>query len=55
MDLPIRLLLAFATGVALAFVLDYLDDSVRDRSELESAGCLVVAEIPSLGVRGRLP
>jgi capsular polysaccharide biosynthesis protein len=46
MDIPIRLLLALVAGIALAFVLDYLDDSVRDRGELENAGVTVLAEIP---------
>jgi len=47
LDFPIRLLLALIAGVALAFLLDYLDDSVRDRAELEKMGLEVLAEIPS--------
>jgi len=47
LDLPIRLLLAFLAGVALAFLLDYLDDTVRDRADLEAMGIEVLGEIPS--------
>jgi len=46
LDLPVRLLLAFAAGIALAFLLDYLDSSVRGRAELEAMGVSVLAEIP---------
>jgi uncharacterized protein involved in exopolysaccharide biosynthesis len=46
LDLPIRLLVAFAAGVALAFLWDYLDDSIRDRAEAEGLGVPVVGEIP---------
>ena len=46
MDIPIRMLLALIAGLALAFVLDYLDDSVRNKGELESSGVTVLAEIP---------
>jgi len=45
-DLPLRLLLAAVAGVALTFLLDYLDDTVRSREELEGAGVDVMAEIP---------
>ncbi len=46
LDLPIRLLVALAAGVALAFLWDYLDDSIRDRAEVEDLGVPVVGEIP---------
>ena len=46
LDLPIRLFLAFLAGVALAFLLDYLDDTVRDQAELEAMGMTVLGEIP---------
>ena len=48
LDLPIRLVLALLAGIVLAFVLDYLDDGVRSRQEVESAGVQVLAEIPPL-------
>jgi capsular polysaccharide biosynthesis protein len=46
LDLPVRLLLALVAGVALCFLLDYLDDSVRGRLELEAMGIRVLAEVP---------
>jgi len=46
LDLPVRLLLAFVAGIALAFLLDYLDTSVRGREELEAMGVSVLVEIP---------
>jgi len=46
LDLPIRLLLALGVGLVLTFLLDYLDDSVRGKSELEAMGIAVLAEVP---------
>ncbi|GIK38858.1 MAG: hypothetical protein BroJett011_26910 [Chloroflexota bacterium] len=46
LNLPVRLLLALAAGLALTFLLDYLDDTVRGRSELEALGIPVLAEVP---------
>lgn len=46
LNLPVRLLLALAAGLALTFLLDYLDTSVRGRSELEAMGIAVLAEVP---------
>jgi capsular polysaccharide biosynthesis protein len=46
LDLPIRLGLAVVTGVAGAFLLDYLDASVRDQEEVEALGIQVLAQIP---------
>jgi capsular polysaccharide biosynthesis protein len=46
LDLPLRILLALATGIALAFLLDYLDDSVRDAADLQRMGLSVIGEIP---------
>ncbi|MFQ6015636.1 MAG: YveK family protein [Anaerolineae bacterium] len=46
LDIPIRLLLAFVSSVALAFLVDYLDDSIREASELEALGIPVLGEIP---------
>jgi capsular polysaccharide biosynthesis protein len=47
LDLPVRLLLALLAGAALAFLLDYLDDSIRGREELEGLGIHVLAEVPT--------
>jgi hypothetical protein len=46
LDLPLRVLLALAAGAALAFLLDYLDRSVRDRTDIEKLGLPILAEIP---------
>jgi capsular polysaccharide biosynthesis protein len=46
LDLPLRLLLALLAGVALAFLWDYLDDTVRDRADAEALGVPLVGEIP---------
>jgi capsular polysaccharide biosynthesis protein len=47
LDLPLRLGLALVAGVALTFLLDYLDTTVRDRAELEAMGLPVLGEIPA--------
>lgn len=47
LDLPLRLGLALVAGVALTFLLDYLDTTIRDRAELEAMGLPVLGEIPA--------
>ncbi len=46
LELPLRLLIAFLVGVALVFLLDYLDTSVRGRDDLEAMGYAILGEIP---------
>jgi len=46
LDLPLKLVLAFIAGVGLVFLLDYLDDRIRTREQLEAVGFNVLAEIP---------
>ena len=46
LDLPLRMALAFIAGVALAFLLNYLDDSILNRADLEQLGLPVLGEIP---------
>jgi capsular polysaccharide biosynthesis protein len=46
LDIPLRVLLALAAGVGLAFLLDNLDGSIRSASELEAMGISVLAELP---------
>jgi capsular polysaccharide biosynthesis protein len=46
LDIPVRLMLALGAGLALTFLLDYLDDSVRNKTELEAMGIAVLAEVP---------
>jgi capsular polysaccharide biosynthesis protein len=47
LDLPLRLMLALVVGVFGAFVWNYLDDTLREPSELEQLGVTVLAEIPN--------
>jgi capsular polysaccharide biosynthesis protein len=46
LDLPIRLGLGLAVGVALAFLAHYLDPFVRSRQDIEAIGLNVIGEIP---------
>lgn len=46
LDIPIRLALALAVGILLAFVVDAFDDTVRSSKEVESMGFPVLGEIP---------
>lgn len=46
LNLPIRFVLALGAGFALIFLLDFLDDRVYTRSELEGLGVAVLAEVP---------
>jgi capsular polysaccharide biosynthesis protein len=46
LDIPIRLALAVVAGVGGAFLLDYLDTSVRGRQEIEAMGISILAQIP---------
>ena len=46
LELPLRLLLALLVGVGLAFLLDYLDASVRDEDELAAMGITPLGRIP---------
>ncbi len=49
LDLPLRLGLAVVAGVAIAFFLDYVDDSIRERADLLALGVPVLAEVPPQG------
>jgi capsular polysaccharide biosynthesis protein len=53
LDIPIRLGLALIAGLALCFIVDYLDDSVRNKQELEGMGIEVLAEVPRRRQIGR--
>jgi len=46
LDVPIRLGLALLAGIAGAFVLDYVDASVRAPGEVEELGIAILARIP---------
>jgi capsular polysaccharide biosynthesis protein len=54
LQLPIRLFLALVAGLALTFLLDYLDETVRGKGEIESLGLKVLAEVPAPRRRLRL-
>jgi capsular polysaccharide biosynthesis protein len=46
LDLPIRLFIALVAGIALAFLWDYMDDTVRNAGELEAMDVQVLGTIP---------
>jgi len=46
LDLPIRLFLALLVSVGLCFLLDYLDDTIRHREDLEALDLPILGEIP---------
>ncbi|MGQ9767411.1 MAG: hypothetical protein ACUVSS_08805, partial [Anaerolineae bacterium] len=46
LDLPLRVVLALAAGIGLAFLAHYLDNTVREAAELEGMGLTVLGEIP---------
>lgn len=46
LDLPLRLLLALAAGLGLAFLVEYLDPTLRGREEVEELSLPVLGEIP---------
>jgi capsular polysaccharide biosynthesis protein len=50
LNLAARALVGLALGLALAFVVDYLDDTVRPEEASSLLGCPVLAEIPGRGV-----
>ena len=50
METPLRLILALLAGVALAFFVEYLDDSVHGPEDLEAQGLPVFGAIPRAGV-----
>lgn len=48
LDLPLRVILGVVAGLGLAFLLDYLDDTVRTAEEAEALlGAPVMGEIPA--------
>jgi len=55
LDLPLRLGLALLAGVALTFLLDYLDPTIRNCAELEDMGLPVMGEIPAQQKRWLYP
>ncbi len=45
-DAPLRLFLALIAGIGLALLVEYLDPTLRDRSEAERLGLDIIGEIP---------
>jgi capsular polysaccharide biosynthesis protein len=43
----LRIVVGLAAGIALAFLAEYLDSSLRNRAEIESLGLNVIGEIPT--------
>jgi len=54
LDLPIRLLLGLIAGLGLAFLLDCLDDTIREAKEVEALGISVLGHIPAPSIWERL-
>ncbi len=46
LELPLRIGLALAAGVGMAFLVDYLDPTLRGREEVEAMGLEILGEIP---------
>lgn len=46
LDLPIRIVLALLAGIALVFLLYYLNTGIQSKTELEAMGISVLAQIP---------
>jgi len=46
LDLPVRLALALAAGIVLAFVAHYFDPMIRERRDVETLGWPILGEIP---------
>jgi capsular polysaccharide biosynthesis protein len=46
LDLPLRVFLALVAGIALEFLLNYLDNTVRDEDDLASLGLPVLGRVP---------
>lgn len=46
LELPLRIVLAIAAGIGLAFLVEYLDPTIRDRREAQLLGLDILGEIP---------
>ena len=51
---PLRILLALVAGIVVAYLQEYLDDTVRRREELEEMGLQILVSIPRPRGRSRL-
>lgn len=55
LEIPIRILLGLIAGLGLAFLVDYVDNTIREPEEVEALGISVMGQIPAAGWRERLP
>jgi capsular polysaccharide biosynthesis protein len=55
LEIPIRVLLGLVAGLGLAFLVDYLDDTIYEPEEVEALGMNVLGHIPPSSWRERLP
>jgi len=46
LDIPVRIALGLAVGLALVFIAHYLDPFVREKAELEAIGFDILGELP---------
>lgn len=46
LDIPLRLVAAVLSGLGLAFIIDYLDPTIRERQEIQALGLNILGEIP---------
>ena len=46
LELPLRIGLALAAGIGLAFLVEYLDPTLRGREDIEAIGLDILGEIP---------
>jgi capsular polysaccharide biosynthesis protein len=51
---PLRILLAVVAGIGVAFLREYMDDTVRRREELEEMGLTVLVAVPRPGGFGNI-
>jgi capsular polysaccharide biosynthesis protein len=54
LDLPIRVVLGLIAGLGLAFLLEYLDDTIREAKEVEALGIPILGRIPAPSIWERL-
>ncbi|MEM7332420.1 MAG: hypothetical protein AAF490_10025 [Chloroflexota bacterium] len=46
LDLPLRFIAALLAGFGLAFIVEYLDPTIKERAELQTIGFEILGEIP---------
>jgi len=46
LDFPLRLVLALSAGIGIAFLLDYIDGTIRDQADLQELDLAILAQVP---------